>query len=53
MHDNVEATDDRTHHEALPVTKGRSSAQISIHQYDFKGPHQTGAPSRRGRVERV
>ena len=43
MHDNVEAIDDRTHHEALPVTKGEKfGANFWIHQYDFKGPHQTG-----------
>ena len=35
--------DDRTHHEALPVTAGEKfGANFWIHQYDFKGPHATG-----------
>lgn len=35
--------DPRTHHEALPVTKGEKyGANFWIHQYDFKGPHGTG-----------
>ena len=28
MHDNVEAIDDRTHHEALPVTKGEKFGEL-------------------------
>lgn len=35
--------DDRTHHEALPVTAGEKfGANFWIHQYDFKGPHARG-----------
>ena len=35
--------DDRTHHEALPVTKGEKfGANFWIHQYDFKGAHSKG-----------
>jgi len=35
--------DDRTHHEALPVTAGEKfGANFWIHQYDFKGPHAKG-----------
>jgi len=35
--------DDRTHHEALPVTRGEKyGANFWIHQYDFKGPHAKG-----------
>ena len=36
-------SDDRTHHEALPVTKGEKyGANFWIHQYDFKGPYAKG-----------
>jgi prolyl 4-hydroxylase len=35
--------DDRTHHEALPVTAGEKfGANFWIHQYDFKGAHKRG-----------
>ena len=35
--------DDRTHHEALPVTGGEKfGANFWIHQHDFKGPHAKG-----------
>jgi len=35
--------DPRTHHEALPVTKGEKyGANFWIHQYDFKTPHAVG-----------
>ena len=35
--------DDRTHHEALPVTAGEKyGANFWIHQYDFKGPYAVG-----------
>ena len=35
--------DPRTHHEALPVTKGEKyGANFWIHQYDFKSPHKVG-----------
>ena len=35
--------DPRTHHEALPVTKGEKlGANIWIHNYDFKTPHANG-----------
>lgn len=41
--DSPHAKDDRTHHEALPVTKGEKfGANFWIHQYDFKGPHSKG-----------
>jgi len=40
---NPDVVDPRTHHEALPVTKGEKfGANIWIHQYDFKTPHRTG-----------
>ena len=36
-------SDDRTHHEALPVTKGvKYSANFWLHQYDYVGPHNSG-----------
>ena len=41
--DQPHTKDDRTHHEALPVTGGEKyGANFWIHQYDFKGPHTTG-----------
>jgi len=41
--DNPHAKDDRTHHEALPVTGGEKfGANFWIHQYDFKGPYDAG-----------
>ena len=36
-------SDDRTHHEALPVTKGvKYAANFWLHQYDYVTPHKTG-----------
>jgi len=36
-------SDERTYHEALPVTKGEKfAANFWIHQYDFKTPHAKG-----------
>ena len=41
--DAPHSKDDRTHHEALPVTAGEKfGANFWIHQYDFKGPHAKG-----------
>jgi len=41
--DTPDKQDPRTHHEALPVTKGEKyGANVWIHQYDFKTPHKTG-----------
>ena len=41
--DDPHKIDPRTHHEALPVTKGEKyGANIWIHQYDFKAAHRTG-----------
>ena len=41
--DEPNKIDPRTHHEALPVTKGEKyGANFWIHQYDFKTPHRTG-----------
>jgi len=41
--DQPHTKDDRTHHEALPVTAGEKfGANFWIHQYDFKGPHAKG-----------
>jgi len=43
LSDDPHAKDDRTHHEALPVTAGEKfGANFWIHQYDFKGPHAKG-----------
>tara|TARA_B110001452_G_scaffold37928_1_gene29014 strand:+ start:1211 stop:1627 length:417 start_codon:yes stop_codon:yes gene_type:complete len=42
-HDDPHIIDPRTHHEALPVTKGEKfGANFWIHQYDFKAPYKTG-----------
>ena len=36
-------SDDRTHHEALPVTKGtKYAANFWLHQYDYVTPHKNG-----------
>lgn len=36
-------SDDRTHHEALPVIKGtKYAANCWLHQYDYAGPHHAG-----------
>merc|ERR1712228_653158 len=41
--DQPHAKDDRTHHEALPVTAGEKfGANFWIHQYDFMGAHFKG-----------
>jgi len=41
--DEPNTMEPRTHHEALPVTKGEKfGANFWIHQYDFKTPHSTG-----------
>jgi len=41
--DAPHSKDDRTHHEALPVTAGEKfAANFWIHQYDFKGPYAKG-----------
>lgn len=41
--DKPSTIDPRTHHEALPVTKGEKfGANFWIHNYDFKGPHARG-----------
>ena len=43
LEDQPHSKDDRTHHEALPVTKGEKfGANFWIHQYDFKGAHAKG-----------
>jgi len=43
LEDKPHERDPRTHHEALPVTRGEKfGANFWIHQYDFKGPHATG-----------
>ena len=35
--------DERTHHEALPVTKGvKYAANAWVHQFDFMGPYASG-----------
>ena len=39
-------SDDRTHHEALPVTKGvKYAANFWIHQYDYISAHKSGCTS--------
>ena len=41
--DQPMVSDDRTHHEALPVTKGvKYAANFWLHQYDYWGPHYAG-----------
>ena len=36
-------SDGRTHHEALPVTKGiKYAANFWIHQFDYVTPHRNG-----------
>ena len=41
--DEPHEKDERTDHEALPVTKGEKfGANFWIHQYDFKGTHAKG-----------
>ena len=36
-------SDDRTYHEALPVTKGtKYAANFWLHQYDYVTPHHSG-----------
>ena len=41
--DEPHTKDERTDHEALPVTGGEKyGANFWIHQYDFKGAHQKG-----------
>ena len=43
LNDDPLAFDPRTHHEALPVTKGEKyGANFWIHQYAFKGPYTAG-----------
>jgi len=41
--DFPDTMDPRTHHEALPVTKGEKfGAVFWVHQHDFKTPHKSG-----------
>ena len=35
--------DERTYHEALPVTRGvKFAANFWLHQHDYRGPHERG-----------
>ena len=43
LNDDPFTSDGRTHHEALPVTKGvKYAANFWLHQYDYVGPHKRG-----------
>ena len=44
---DVLATDERTHHEALPVVRGvKYAANFWIHLYDFQSFHALGCENR-------
>ena len=53
MEHNLWQKDDRTHHEAMPVTKGvKWAANYWIHGRDFKTSMATGCDGRQGQPKR-